>query len=266
MTPLDPIASDDVAGPAPGPARLALRPLGYLLVGLVWTAIFVVAVLLWVGTLVYVAVDDSVDVGAMLDRVASDPAEAVGFALALPLLAAVMGAGAMFLLPTASFPLAALSFVYAMRALRPSYAGERLSFTVQAGAGQTIGLPTLHSVALSLLPVRRSRVTDALVRVYAAGWTPTARSVLAAVPAGVGWLLAVAAVSEGLPGPARVACGVLAVVLVVVSAVLVVRAVRARSAADAGGDGRPVTALDPDERRARLRELRRRRDARLGGR
>ncbi|GAA1715822.1 hypothetical protein GCM10009809_09960 [Isoptericola hypogeus] len=251
----------------PGRVALTLRPVGYLLIGVVWSAIWLVGLLLLVGSVPFLAyVDPEPLVRGVGERLAN-PVEAIALVvIAWPILALAIGPGGWFVL-TASWPLAVLSFVYLARALNPAYAGEKLSFTTRAPRGSTFGPPTLSGVALSLQPVRTTSFTDAVMRFYVAGWTLDGRTVLAMIPAGLAWPLAVLALIPGVSGTVHVVAGTLAVALVASSVVLGTRAFRRRFGPDgdvvASTEARPLTELTADERRARRARLEKQRRARL---
>ncbi|MCP2267516.1 hypothetical protein ACFQHV_20795 [Promicromonospora thailandica] len=253
-------AVPDGQRPGPGPASVALRPLGYLLIGSVWLAIWLVAVLLLVGSVPYLAFADSDGlVEGVGDRLA-DPVEAVVFLLVLvPIAAAAVGAGGWYVL-TASWPLAVLSFVYVVRALSPAYARQKLSFTARAAWGSTIGPPTVGNVALSLQPVRATRFTDRVMRFYVAGWSLNVRMLLAMLPAGLAWVTAIGALAPSVPEVLHVVFGALTVLLLGASWTLGVRAFRGDVSA-APHDG--VGAMSADQRAQRLKELRKQREKRL---
>lgn len=210
---------------APSRAALAWRPVGYFCLAWVWVLLWLVAVLLAPGSIVYVAMDDEIVLGQVLGET-----PVFGWVMlvlvVVPILAAVMGPAASFYLPTMAWPLALLCFTYAVRALRPSYARERLSHTTHAPRGTSLGPPTIASVALSLKPLRSSRLTDGLMKWYMAGWSLEMPTFLAALPAGLGWVLLFVWASRDVAEPVRLACLVLAVALVLVSVVLVARALR----------------------------------------
>jgi|GEM_PF-7090290 len=252
-------------GAPPPPWSVILRPVGYLLVGAVWTAIWLIAVLLLVGSVPYLALVDSESLVTGVGERLSDPLGVLGLLLvALPVLALAVGAGGWHVL-TASWPLAVLSFVYVARGLDRRYRGERLSQTTRGAWGSTFGPPTLTGVALSLQPVRPSAFTDRVMRYYVAGWTVDGRTVLAMLPAGLAWPLAVVALVPGLPQAVHVVAAVVATALLVASLVLGVRAFRRRfsGAGAARPDDRPLTELSPDARRARRARLEQQRRARL---
>ncbi|MFC8597928.1 hypothetical protein [Isoptericola sp. NPDC057191] len=252
---------DDVP---PASWSVVLRPAGYAAVGVVWTAIWLIVVLLLVGSVPYLAFVDSEDLVAGVGDRLSDPLGAVGLlVVALPILALAVGAGGWHVL-TASWPLAVLSFVYVGRSLDRRYRGERLSYTTRGAWGTSFGPPTLTGVALSLQPVRPSPFTDRVMRYYVAGWTVDGRTVLAMLPAGLAWPFAIAALVPGVPDAVHLVAAVVAVGLLVASSVLGVRALRRRFAgAAAGPDDRPLTELSPGERRARTARVEEQRRARL---
>ncbi|HWK91178.1 MAG TPA: hypothetical protein VNR17_02840 [Luteimicrobium sp.] len=211
----------------PGPAAVALRPLGYLATGLVWSVIWLVALLLLVGSAVYAVTDDAL-VDGLRDRFSSPGGTAAMVLVVIPILTVVMGPVGAWQLPTASWPLAVLSFTYVARSLRPSYAREKLSYTSTAPRGTSLGPPTVGDVAMSLQPLRRSRFTDAVMRFYAAGWTLDGRMFVAMLPAGLAWTAVVVGLFPGVAAPVRITFLTLGGVLVVASVVLGVRAFRTR--------------------------------------
>ncbi|GAA4718169.1 hypothetical protein [Promicromonospora umidemergens] len=249
-------------GGRPSPAVLALRPLGYLSIGLVWTVIWLFAVALLVGSVGYLAFDDPESLLRGDDR--PPVGQLVVLLVSALFLACVIGPGGWHVL-TASWPLAVLSFVYAVRSLRPSYAREKLSFTAYGARGSTFGPPTAGDIALSLQPVRPGPFTDRVMRFYLAGWGWNGRLLLAMLPAGLAWSTAIGALMSGLSDAVHLVFGIVTVVLLVVSCVLGVRAFRAgpprRGDQDEQAGG--VTDLSADERAQRLEELKKRRAKRL---
>ncbi|MGF0115710.1 hypothetical protein ACQFYA_05180 [Promicromonospora sp. Marseille-Q5078] len=159
----------------------------------------------------------------------------------------------MWHLPTASWPLAVLSFVYVVRSLRPSFAREKLSCTSTAPRGSTFGPPTGGDVAMSLQPVRRSRFTDAVMRFYIAGWSLDGRMFVAMLPVGLAWSTTVVGLFPGLPTPVHVAFLVLTAGLVLTSVVLGVRAWRSRFGARQAQDGDHAGSLAPSPAQIRPR-------------
>ena len=80
-------------------------------------------------------------------ELAVSPGAVLGrLAVVAPIVVVLAGPVAWYL-SCATWPLAALSFVYAGRALRPSYRGDRLSFTSHVAPGTTIGPPVPGPVA-----------------------------------------------------------------------------------------------------------------------
>ncbi|MFC8731954.1 hypothetical protein ACFT5B_05795 [Luteimicrobium sp. NPDC057192] len=211
----------------PGPAAVALRPLGYLGIGVVWCVVLLVAVLVLVGSVAYVLTDDQL-VEGIRDRFSTPGGVAGEVLVIIPILTVVMGPVAAWQLPTASWPLMVLSFTFAVRSVRPSYAAEKLSYTSTAPAGTSFGPPTTSDLAMSLQPLRRSRFTDAVMRFYVAGWTLDGAMFVAMLPAGLAWTTVVVGLFPGLSRPVHVAFLALSVVLVLASVVLGVRAFRRR--------------------------------------
>jgi Na+-transporting methylmalonyl-CoA/oxaloacetate decarboxylase gamma subunit len=213
----------------PSTVALALRPLGYLLLALLWTILWSITVLIPLGALAYLAFDDPQAVVATTHARLSSPGDAIGMALVfLPLVALVMGPAAIFHLPTMTWPLAVLNLVHAVRALRPSYARERLSFTTWQSRDESLGPPGFGPVALSFQPVRQSRFTLAVMRFYAAGWSLDGRMFRAMLPVGAAWAFAIVVVVPGFAPAEKLVCLVLTVALILASVVLGVRAFRAR--------------------------------------
>lgn len=225
----------DAAGPAvgdpraerdavpPGTAALVLRPFGYLGIGLVWTAIGLFVVGLYLAVAAYGLFEPPEDQEPWAELVAT-PGPVLGrLAVVAPIFVVLAGPVAWYLSCTV-WPLAALSFVHAGRALRPSYRGDRLSFTSHVASGTTLGPPVPGPVAMSLQPRRRSRLTDTLMRFSACGWNLDLREFWPAVPAGVAWVLASTGASTALPAAWRVALVVLAVPCAVWSVVRLRRA------------------------------------------
>ncbi|WP_454851543.1 hypothetical protein [Promicromonospora soli] len=204
---------------------LLLRPVGYWCLAWVWVVIWAVGVLLAPGSIAYVYFDDEIILGQVLGDTPFLGIVAL-VVIVVPILVAVMGPGAMFWVPTMGWPLAVLCFIYAFRGLRPSYAKEPLSYTTQAPRGATLGPPTIGTVALSLKPVRRSRFTDTIMKWYMAGWDLHMEIFLAALPAGLGWVCLFGWASRDVDESLRQGLLVAGSVLVLISCVLVTRALR----------------------------------------
>jgi hypothetical protein len=245
----------------PGTARLLLRPLGYLAIGCVWLAIGLFLLGAYAG-LGVAQVLWGADVGPIWE-IDGEPMAWGAAALVVVLLAPIAGPAAWYL-GCASWPLAALSSVYVLRAVRPSYRGEELSFTSYAAPGTTLGPPTATNVSLSLQPVRRSGVTDVLMRFYVCGWQPDVRDVAATLPAGFGWAAATVAASPFLAPGVRALLVAVALVLYGATAVLLRRrwvwrfhrerprpGRRERTVAQFDGSGGPVLRDGPRVVRSR---------------
>lgn len=210
-----------------GPPRqwaLALRPFGYLLVGLIWLAIWATVFTLAWGILGYGVVSGELTVSEFTDPTSSSAPSTGGMLLLAVLLALIMGPLVLWWLPNCSWPLAALSFVYVARSLRPSYRGEKLSFTAYSLSDTTFDTPTISNTALSLQPVRNTAVTRFLMRFYAAGWEPSGMGFLAMVPAGFGWLMLYPAIAVDVSPTANLVFGVLGLGLIAWSYIWVLRA------------------------------------------
>jgi hypothetical protein len=215
------------ATPRLGRARLVLRPFGYLTIGLVWTAIWIVVLGLGFAILGYGVISGELTVAEFTEPATSSVGGFIGLVLlCAPLVVIVWGPGVFWMLPCATWPLAALSFVYVVRSLRPSYAGERLSHSESTRRGETLGLPTIAGTTLSLQPVRSSRLTDLLMAFYMSGWRPDGKTFVAMLPAGLAFLLAFPAVAVDVSDTTNLVCGVLAAALAVwsfVRALIVLR-------------------------------------------
>lgn len=256
------------AHPAPTGVALLLRPAGYLLVALVWTAVCAVVLVLPWGALA--AVTTGTAGPSTVDRALLDPLAHLGdlalvVLLLVPLWVVVMGPLLTFHLPAMSLPLCGLAWVFVGRSLRPSYRDGRLSFSTWQSRAESLGPAGFGSVALSLQPVRRTPATDALMRWYTAGWRVVdLRASVAAIPAGAAWTLLVPVVSPEYPVAVRLVCLALAVVGFVVTVVLVRRAVAARFAGAATPLGaRAVSSLDAAELAERRRQLEKRRSEQM---
>jgi hypothetical protein len=208
-------------------ARLILRPFGYLLIGLVWLTIWLVAVALGPGIIAFIAIDGTMTFGELAEN--QSPASwIVAGVIVIPIAVMIWGPAVLWYLPCATWPLAVLSFLYALRSLRPAYASEKLSHSEEAPPGTSLGPPTVRGVSLSLQPVRRNRFTDLLMAFYMSGWDIDGKSFIAMLPAGVAFVLAFPALAIDMPAGVRAVCGALSVGLVLWSAVWNTRVFRER--------------------------------------
>ncbi|MCR1983020.1 hypothetical protein NSA53_12320, partial [Cellulosimicrobium cellulans] len=167
--PPDPRTARDAT--PPGRAALLLRPVGYLAVGLAGTAVGLALLGLYLAPAAYGLLAPPQDQEPWAELVASPGAVLGRLAVVAPVAVALAGPVAWYL-SCAVWPLAALSFAYAGRALRPSSRGDRLSFTSRVAPGTTVGPPVPGPLPVPLQPQRRSRLTDPLVRLAVCGWHP----------------------------------------------------------------------------------------------
>ncbi|RYV52999.1 hypothetical protein [Pengzhenrongella frigida] len=176
-------------------SRLILRPFGYFAMGTIWVALWLI--ILAMAAALPIALSDRHPIGladtplsaaAGIVDLQANPLKLILVVVLLgPPLALLFGwIVGMFALT--AWPLAALSFVYFARSLRPSYAGEALSGTSRST--EAIGPLTITSKAMSLLPVRGSWLTDVLMKAYIMGWTPTFRLIGSCFWLGLGYLFA----------------------------------------------------------------------------
>jgi len=222
----------DTSAGTPSAASRAARPFGYLAIGLVWTVLWLIVLACAAALPVALAGQPLAD-RAGITALGSDVRELGAFLFAMALTAVIFG-WLVVLAPFLTWPLAVLSFTYAVRSLRPAYAQERLSTT--GWTREAIGPVTAFPTAVSLLPNRRSRFTDVIVLAYVVGWMPSARMVAACAPVGVAYLFTTGWVLWPVRSPALVVlCALGSVALVTASVVLMVAAVRRRLAADDAG-------------------------------
>ncbi|MGO4534637.1 hypothetical protein [Leifsonia sp. 2MCAF36] len=213
------------ASTPPSGAERVLRPFGYLLVALVWTALSVVTLLL-PAALPFGLWSANPDYSSREFLTGGDVVPMVLFLVfAVVVLVPLLGY-AFVALPLASAPLAVLSWTYVGRSLLPAYADERLSST--GWSRNVIGPPTVGPTAMSLLPVRLTPWTRFWTELMLLGWRPGRGILVAGIPYG----LASIAVSGWLFWPLGtvgvVVWTVITVALVVATVVLVGRAYRQR--------------------------------------
>ena len=218
--------SDRGATPPSGAER-ALRPLGYLLVAVVWTVLAAVVLSLPFALTIGLATSNP-DFTTAGFFAGSDVLVLVLFlAFAVIVLVPLLGY-AFVALALGTVPLAVLAWTYVVRGLSPGYAGERLSST--GWSRNAIGPITVAPTAMSLLPVRLTPWTEFWTRLMFLGWRPSRAVLLAGIPYGLasfllaGWLL-------WPVGPvAAVVWTVLTLALVALAVLLVVRAFRSATA------------------------------------
>lgn len=223
----------------PSPTALVLRPVGYLLMTVLWMAIAVFPFVLGYGLI------PSAYVMSHLFA-AWEPAEAqhlywweelLGMdpehrASTIPtmvlMMGPVLGLGFLGMIAFALYPMILLYGLAFLRSLNLRYRGDRLTYTTYAARGSTFGPVTTTGVALSAIPTYETRFTRLVMRFYWYGWQPSGRMIVGMMPAGMGLLLGVLAVDLLTPAPLRVASAVGAVALAAVSVVIVRRDWRRR--------------------------------------
>jgi hypothetical protein len=216
------------AATPPSGAERALRPFGYLLVALVWTALGAVTLAL-PAALPVALWSTNPDFSSQEFVTGGDTTVNVLFlvftvVVLVPLLGYVFVA-----LPLASVPLAVLSWTYVGRSLLPGYANERLSST--GWSRNVIGPPTIGQTALSLLPVRLTPWTRFWTQLMLVGWRPSRGVLLAGIPYGLASFLVAGWLFWPVGAVAAVIWSIVTAALVVVAIVLVTRAYRGRFSA-----------------------------------
>ncbi|MFP3466293.1 hypothetical protein [Leifsonia sp. SIMBA_070] len=215
----------DRAATPPTPAGRALRPFGYLLVAIVWTAIGAVTLLL--PAALPFGLSSSGDGFSSREFVTGgDPVSMILFAVIVVVLLIPLLGYLFVALPLASVPLAVLAWTYVARSLRPAYAGERLSST--GWSRDVIGPVTVGQTALSLLPVRLTPWTRFWTELMFLGWRPSRGVLIAGLPYGLASFLVAGWLLWPVGAGAAIVWTVVTAALVAVSVVLVVRAFRRR--------------------------------------
>jgi len=226
----------------------ALRPIGYFLLALVWLAIVGIAAFVWVILPSALAASGPLSAAPGITKLATDPGEAIAAIIAL-LIAALPFGFVLAFISIASVCLCLLSFVYFARSLNPAFAGERLSTTLWTAeaigpvrlGGAAIGAipvnqgffaryrPVMGKAAVSLIPVRRTRLVGALSTGMFFSLVPSWKLVFASFPLGVAYLVTVAWVLWPVRSPAIVVIWVIvSLVLAAVSVLVIIRAIRAQ--------------------------------------
>lgn len=215
----------DRAATPPSAAERVLRPFGYLLIGLVWTAIGLVTLLLPAALPFGLWSTDPER--STQDFLAGTDLLPLLLFLAFALVVLVPLLGYVFVaLPLASVPLAVLSFTYVVRSLMPRYAGERLSST--GWSRNVIGPPTIGPTALSLLPVRLTPWTRLWAGLMMLGWRPNRGILIAGLPLGLASFLVSGWLFWPVDTVGAVVWSVVTAALLAATIVLVVRAYRER--------------------------------------
>jgi hypothetical protein len=261
----------------PSPTALVLRPVGYLLMTVLWIAIAVFPFVLGYGLIpsadlmshLYAAWEpvEAQHLYWWEDLLGMDPERrASTIPMMVLMVGPVLGLGFLGMIAFALYPMILLYGLAFLRSLNPRYRGDRLTYTTYAEKGSTFGPVTLTGVSLSAIPTYETRFTRWVMRFYWYGWQPSGRMILGMMPAGMGLLLGVLAVDLFTPAPLRVASAVGAVALAAVSVVVVRRDWRRRyfptpeevAATEVRDEvtGRPVEEMTPQERLERVKALR----------
>jgi hypothetical protein len=216
----------------PSSLELVLRPFGYLLVALVWTALAAVTLLLPAALpLGLSASGDGFSSRAFVTG--GDPVTMVLFAVLTVVVLIPLCGYAFIALPLASTPLAVLCWTYVVRSLLPGYAGERLSST--GWSRDVIGPVTVGATALSLLPVRLTRWTRFWAELMFLGWRPGGDVLVAGLPYAAASFLVAGWLFWPVGPVAAAVWSAVTAALVASAVVLVVRAFRRRVSADQPG-------------------------------
>ncbi|MDR6971494.1 hypothetical protein [Leifsonia shinshuensis] len=216
--------SDRAATP-PSAAERALRPVGYLLVALVWTVLGAI-VLLLPAALPFALWSTNPDFSTEEFLTGGDVVPTVLFLVFAAVVLVPLLGYAYVALPLAAVPLAVLAWTYVGRSLLPRYAGERLSST--GWSRNVIGPPTLGPTALSLLPVHLTPWTRFWTELMLLGWRPGRRILYAGIPYGLASFLAPGWLFWPLGVVGVAVWAIVTGALVALSVALVVRAYRAR--------------------------------------
>ncbi|WP_159793581.1 hypothetical protein [Puerhibacterium puerhi] len=201
----------------PTPTALVLRPVGYLLMTVLWMAIAVFPFVLGYGLVpsAYVmshlfAAWEPVEAQHLYwweELLGMDPehrtTSIVGMVV---MMGPLLGLGFLGMIAFAIYPMILLYGLAFFRSLNPRYSGDRLTYTTYAAPGSTFGPPTT-SVALSAIPTYETRFTRLVMRFYWYRWQPSGRMILGMMPAGMGLLLGVLAVDLLTPAPGRLCRG-----------------------------------------------------------
>jgi len=243
----------------------ALRPFGYLFLSLIWLALVGVAAFVWVVLPSALTSSGPLRLAPGITNLAKDPGETIAAIIAL-LIAAIPFGFVLAFISIASVCLCLLSFVYFIRSLNPAFAGERLSTTLWTAeaigpvrlGGAAIGMvpvnqgffaryrPVMGKAAISLIPVRRSRLTSSLSTGMFFSLVPSWRLIFSSFPLGITYLLTVGWVLWPVRSPVIVIAWVIvSVVLAALSALVIVRSIRAQVR---GWDRQPTDRSVPGDR------------------
>ncbi|MCI0156404.1 hypothetical protein KNO15_06810 [Leifsonia shinshuensis] len=149
-------------------AVVVWRPLGYFLLAVLWFILAVIALAVTIAVLPWRL--SAEDVGPLGDAPGLVGAGVIGGLIALLIVGPVVGAicGVFVTVSVGSFLSASTYFV---RSLRPSYRGEKLSFSARSRGAEATGPASLFGfgTAFSLIPVRLTRWTKIVTILTAQG-------------------------------------------------------------------------------------------------
>jgi hypothetical protein len=212
----------------PSAGERALRPLGYLLVALVWTALGAVTLVL-PAALPFGLWSSDPAFSSQEFVTGGDTAVTVLFLVFAAIVLVPLLGYAFVALPLGTVSLAILSWTYVARSLQPAYAGERLSST--GWSRDVIGPVTVGKTALSLLPVRLTPWTRFWTEVMFLGWRPGRGVFVAGIPYGLASFLVAGWLFWPVGAVGTVVWSIVTAALVIATAVLVVREFRRRVSA-----------------------------------
>ncbi|MFP3578519.1 hypothetical protein SB659_02905 [Arthrobacter sp. SIMBA_036] len=210
----------------PSSLERALRPFGYLLMGLVWSGIGAVTLVLPAALTIGLATSGGDGFGSADFVTDSDPVMLILFGVFVLFVLVPLLGYAFVCLPLAAVPFAVLSFTYMVQSLRPAHATTRLSAT--GWTNEAIGPVAIIPTALSLLPVRLTPWTRFWAKTALLGWIPGKELFVPGLPIGLAsFLVPVWMFAPAAPG-VRVIGVVVVAALMVATIALTVRAWRAR--------------------------------------
>lgn len=227
----------------------SLRPFGYLLLSVVWLALVGVGFFVWLALPFGLASNGPLHLAPGITKLNGNVSETVTACFAMLLSATVIGF-VLMLATIAPICMFLLSLVYFKRSLTAEFANERLSTTfwtaeavgpVRLG-GSALGMvpansgifaqyrPMMGKAAISLIPIRRSRLTKLLSTGMFFSLIPSWWSALSSFPLGVTYLLTVGWMLWPVTSPVAVTIWVIVtVIFAVLSVLLIVRGVRAQA-------------------------------------
>lgn len=205
----------------PGAIRVALRPFGYLLVLLIWIALFVIAVVVALFALPLALQANDSAAGFQASPLFHRSDSWMAF-IVIPLFLMPIFGAISYVLVLGSAGMMLASATLFGRSLRPSYGGERLSATLFGSRGELVGTGVTQ-LALSLLPLRLTRWSKLVMIVQFNGWVPNGGTFVLGTIWGALYLFTVGWVEWPATGPAEVVCLIVSAALAVLLAVMVWR-------------------------------------------